>query len=60
MGLRIMYNFFSLNGFDGFKIIHLTPSFEQALANQVQFPLYNYIFELYVPGELGRCCVNFT
>ena len=55
-----MYHFFSLNGFDGFEIIHLTPSFEQAIANQVQFPLYNYIFELCVVGELGRCYVNFT
>ena len=38
----------------------LAPSFEQALANQAQFPLYNYIFELYVAGELGRCYVNCT
>ena len=40
----------------------MAPSFEQALANQAQFPLhvYNYIFELYVAGELGRCYVNCT
>ena len=40
----------------------MAPSFEQALANQAQFPLhaYNYIFELYVAGELGRCYVNST
>ena len=43
--------FFSQNGFGGFEIIHLTPSFEQALANHAQFPLYNYIFELYVAGD---------
>ena len=54
--------FLSQNGFDGFEIIHLAPSFEQALANQAQFPLhaYYYIFELYVAGELGRCYVNST
>ena len=52
--------------FQGFSManletgIHLAPSFEQALANQAQFPLYDYIFELYVAGELGRCYVNCT
>ena len=38
----------------------MVSSFEQALANQAQFPLYNYVFELYVAGELGRCYVNCT
>ena len=56
----MMCRFFPLNGFDGYEIIHLTLSFEQALANQAQFPLCNYIFELYVAGELGRCYFNCT
>ena len=51
----MMYLFFLKTDF-----IHLAPSFEQAQANQAQFPLYNYIFELYVAGELGQCYVNCT
>ena len=34
----MMYLFLSENRFDGFEIIHLAQSFEQALANQAQFP----------------------